>query len=316
MTTSARSFSCGIATIAVLGIGLSVLIAGPAQAAPSGPSWDDVKAAKSDAADAQQTVDELSDRLSTLQDAADQAGVAEQQAGQAYALAASQQQEAKDDLADLSAQSKRAKARADDSAGQVAGLVVELSRTGGGDLSTTMLMDSSDSKDLLYRVGTMSHLSERSATVLAEARADQKTVESLAAQQSAAEKALSKATKATKTTFATANAAAAGAQERVQKQQEQQGEVLRQLAYLKGTSVATETAYWSAQQAKAAAAAIAKQTRNSGGGGTGTTGGTGSGSNSGTTGGTSTPAQPSTPSNPGTPSKPSTPTRPSNPAPA
>lgn len=120
MTTSARSFSCGIATIAVLGIGLSVVIAGPAQAAPSGPSWDDVKAAKSNAADAQQTVDELSDRLGTLQDAADQAGVAEQQAGQAYALAASQQQEAEDTLADLSAQSKRAKDRADDSAGQVA----------------------------------------------------------------------------------------------------------------------------------------------------------------------------------------------------
>ncbi|PZF35784.1 hypothetical protein DEJ07_17525, partial [Curtobacterium sp. MCLR17_053] len=323
----------------MLGIGLSVVIAGPAQAAPSGPSWDDVKAAKSDAADAQQTVDELSDRLGTLQDAADQAGVAEQQAGQAYALAASQQQEAKDTLADLSAQSKRAKTRADDSAGQVAGLVVELSRTGGGDLSTTMLMDSSDSKDLLYRVGTMSHLSERSATVLAEARADQKTVESLAAQQSAAEKALSKATEATKTTFATANDVAAGAQARVQKEQDQQAEVLRQLAYLKGTSVATETAYWSAQQAKAAAAAIAKQTRDTGtGNGSGTgnaTGGGTSGSNTGNTGNTggtgstgggtstpavpSTPSQPTTPSNPGTPakpSKPSTPSTPSKPAPA
>ncbi|TDW67769.1 cell wall-associated NlpC family hydrolase [Curtobacterium sp. PhB25] len=344
MTLSARSFSCGIATVAVLGIGLSVVIAGPAQAAPSAPSWDDVKAAKSDAADAQQTVDKLSDRLTSLQAAADRAGIVEQQAGQAYALAASQQQEAKDTLADLSAQSKRAKGKADDSAGQVAALVVELSRTGGGDLSTTMLTDASDSGDLLYRVGTMSHLSERSATILAQARSDQKTVDSLADQQSVATTALSKATEATKTAFATANDVSADAQARVQKQQDQQDQVLRQLAYLKGTSVVTESAYWSAQQAKAAETALAAQTSsggassNSGGTGTGTstspsTGGgstnaspdTGSGSGSGS--GTTTPSRPSTPSKPSTPAapapapapaKPSTPTpsKPSTPAPS
>ncbi|QQD76343.1 C40 family peptidase [Curtobacterium sp. YC1] len=341
MTTSTRSLSCGIATIAVLGFGLSVVIAGPAQAAPSTPSWDDVKAAKSDAADAQQTVDELSDRLAALQDAADQAGIAEQQAGQAYALAASQQQEAKDTLADLTAQSERAEGRADDSAGQVAGLVVELSRTGGGDLSTSMLVDSSDSGDLLYRVGTMSHLSERSARILAEARADQKTVESLAAQQSAAERALDDATEATKTAFATANDVSADAQARVQEEQEQQDEVLRQLAYLKGTSVATETAYWNAQQAKAAEAALARQSGPSttGGGSAGSGGGAGSSDGAGTggagtgggTGGTGNggsssgggdrggsddaPATPSRPDTPAAPSQPSAP-RPSAPQPS
>lgn len=348
MTLSARSFSCGIATVAVLGIGLSVVIAGPAQAAPSAPSWDDVKAAKSDAADAQQTVDELSDRLTSLQAAADRAGIVEQQAGQAYALAASQQQEAKDTLADLSAQSKRAKGKADDSAGQVAALVVELSRTGGGDLSTTMLTDASDSGDLLYRVGTMSHLSERSATILAQARSDQKTVDSLADQQSVATTALSKATEATKTAFATANDVSADAQARVQKQQDQQDEVLRQLAYLKGTSVATESAYWSAQQAKAAETALAAQTSSgtgtasgSGASGTSTDNGTSGGTSNGNTSttnpstgggsgsGTTTPSRPSTPSKPSTPAapapapapapaKPSTPTpsKPSTPAPS
>ncbi|MBF4606476.1 NlpC/P60 family protein [Curtobacterium sp. VKM Ac-1393] len=350
MILSARSFSCGIVTVAVLGIGLSVVVAGPAQAAPSAPSWDDVKAAKSDAADAQQTVDELSDRLTSLQATADRAGVVEQQAGQAYALAASQQQEAKDTLADLAAQSKRAKGKADDSAGQVAALVVELSRTGGGDLSTTMLTDASDSGDLLYRVGTMSHLSERSATILAQARSDQKTVDSLADQQAVATTALSKATEATKTAFATANDVSADAQARVQKQQDQQDEVLRQLAYLKGTSVATESAYWSAQQAKAAETALAAQTSSTSGGGnsnsnnsssdsgntgggsasggTGTStspstgGGTSTSPNTGSGSGTTTPSKPSTPAAPApapapAPAKPSTPTpsKPSTPAP-
>jgi cell wall-associated NlpC family hydrolase len=298
---SARTLSCGIALVAVLGIGLSVVIAGPAQAAPSAPSWDDVRAAKADAADAQSTVDELSSRLQTLQDAADQAQVAELQAGQTYALASSQQQDAQSTLDDLDAQSKRAKRTADRSAQQVAGLVVELSRTGGGDLSTTMLIDSKDSKDLLYRVGTMSHLSERSATVLAQARADQNTVDSIAAQQSAATKALAKATDATKAALDDANDTAASAQARVQKEQDQQDQVLQQLAFLKGTSVATETAYWDAQQAKRAEAALPTQTV--GGGSTAPTGSA-----------TTTPSTPSTPAKPSTPSTPSNPTKPSTPA--
>ncbi|OII18016.1 hypothetical protein BIV03_18115 [Curtobacterium sp. MCBA15_016] len=323
MKHSARTLSCGIAVVAVLGIGLSVVVAGPAQAAPSAPSWDDVRAAKADTAEAQSTVDELSTRLQTLQDAADSAQVAELQAGQTYALAASQQQDAQATLDDLTAQSKRAERTADASAQQVAGLVVELSRTGGGDLSAAMLIDSRDSKDLLYRVGTMSHLSERSATVLAQAQADQNTVDAIAAQQSAATKALAKATDTTKAALAEANDTAASAQARVQREQDQQDEVLQQLAYLKGTSVATEAAYWTAQQAKRAEAQLASNT--GGSGATAATGtGTGSGSGGGaasstpsTGGGTST--QPSTgggtkPSTPATPSKPSTPTTPSKPS--
>ena len=332
---SARTLSCGIAVVAVLGIGLSVVIAGPAQAAPSAPSWDDVRAAKADTAEAQSTVDELSTRLQALQDAADSAQVAELQAGQTYALASSQQQDAQATLDDLTAQSKRAERTADASAQQVAGLVVELSRTGGGDLSAAMLIDSRDSKDLLYRVGTMSHLSERSATVLAQAQADQNTVDAIAAQQSAATKALAKATDTTKAALAEANDTAASAQARVQREQDQQDEVLQQLAYLKGTSVATEAAYWTAQQAKRAEAQLASTTGGSGataaagtGSGSGgdaasstpsTGGGTSTqpGTDGGTTGGTkpSTPTTPSKPSTPTTPpSTPTTPTTPSKPS--
>ncbi|GAA3341348.1 cell wall hydrolase P75 [Curtobacterium pusillum] len=324
MKQSARTLSCGIAVMAVLGIGLSVVIAGPAQAAPSAPSWDDVRAAKADTAQAQSTVDELSSRLQTLQDAADRAQVTELQAGQTYALASSQQQDAQATLDDLSAQAKRAKSKADDSAQQVAGLVVELSRTGGGDLSTTMLIDAQDSKDLLYRVGTMSHLSERSATVLAEAQADQNTVDAIAAQQSSATKALAKATEATKRALDDANATAASAQARVQKEQDQQDEVLQQLAYLKGTSVATETAYWNAQQAKQAEAELASKTSTTGSddGTSGTTSPTKSSSGGGASTtpskpSASTPAKSSTPSTAAKPSTPSTPAKaltPSTPA--
>ncbi|WP_267419465.1 MULTISPECIES: C40 family peptidase [unclassified Curtobacterium] len=268
MKKPARSLACGIATVTLIGIGLSVSIAGPAEAAPTAPSWADVQAAKADQADTQQTVDELASRLSSLQDAADAAGVVVQQAGQTYSLAASQQQEAQSTLEDLTAQSKRAKAKADDSAAQVAALVVELSRSGGGDLSTSLLLDDGDAKDLLYQVGTMSHLSERSATVLARAEADQKTVDALAAQKSQATTALAKATDATKSALDAANDAAASANGRLEKSQAQQGEVLEQLAFLKGTTAAAESAYYTQQRAEQAEAQLAAQTTSTAGGST------------------------------------------------
>ncbi|MBM7803519.1 cell wall-associated NlpC family hydrolase [Curtobacterium luteum] len=329
MKQPARTLTC-TAVVAVVGIGLSIALAGPAQAAPSAPSWADVRAAKSNAAAAQRTVDELGTRLDALQTSADRASIVEQQAAQTYALAASQQQQAQADLDDLADQSKRAKATAEASAGQVAGLVVELARTGGGDLSTSMLVDARDSKDLLYRVGTMSHLSERSANVLAKAQADQNTVDSLAAQQRQATTALASATATTKSALADANDAASAAQGRLQREQDQQSQVLEQLAYLKGTSVATETAYWNAQQAKQAEAALASHTggttssgQNASGGsadggsasggdtsGGSTSGGSGSGGTTTTNPGTSTNPSPSkpSPSNP-TPSQP-TPSKP------
>jgi cell wall-associated NlpC family hydrolase len=319
MKKPARSLACGIATVSLLGIGLSVTIAGPAEAAPKAPSWADVQAAKADQAETQQTVDELASRLSSLQDSADQAGIVVQQAGQTYALAASEQQEAQSTLDDLSAQAKRAKTKADDSASQVAALVVELSRTGGGDLSTSMLVDASDAKDLLYQVGTMSHLSERSATVLAQAKADQRTVDSLAAQKSQATKALAKATDATKSALDAANDTAASANAKLDEAQSQQNEVLEQLAFLKGTTVATESAYYTEQRAKQAEAQLASQTT------TTTTPSksatkpnSNTGSNTGsTTPGTSNPVTPSRPSNPA-PSQPNNPapSKPSNPAPS
>lgn len=319
MKKPARSLACGIATVSLLGIGLSVTIAGPAEAAPKAPSWADVQAAKADQAETQQTVDELASRLSSLQDSADQAGIVVQQAGQTYALAASEQQEAQSTLDDLSAQAKRAKTKADDSASQVAALVVELSRTGGGDLSTSMLVDSSDAKDLLYQVGTMSHLSERSATVLAQAKADQRTVDSLAAQKSQATKALAKATDATKSALDAANDTAASANAKLDEAQSQQNEVLEQLAFLKGTTVATESAYYTEQRAKQAEAQLASQTTTTT---TPSKSATKPNSNTGsdpvaTNPGTSNPVTPSRPSNPA-PSQPNNPapSKPSNPAPS
>ncbi|PZF62075.1 hypothetical protein DEI92_00720 [Curtobacterium sp. MCBD17_034] len=254
----ARVLIGGAATLAVLG--LTFTVAAPASASPSAPSWADVQAAKQSQAATQHQVDTLTSSLDALQTQAERASVAEQQAGEAYQRAASRQQAAQTRVDTLTRQSKQAEAKAKVSAQQVAGLVVELSRTGGGDLSTAMLVDGADAKDLLYQVGTMSHLSARSAGILADAEADQRQVDALQHQASSAETALGKATTAAKTSLSDANDQAASAAGRLKSVQDQQSTLFDQLAYLKGTTASTEAAYFADQQAKQAERAIATST--------------------------------------------------------
>ena len=64
----ARSLIGGAATVAALGIGLSLAVAVPANAAPSAPSWSDVEAAKASQAATQAQVDALTKDLGALQD--------------------------------------------------------------------------------------------------------------------------------------------------------------------------------------------------------------------------------------------------------
>ncbi|WIE54726.1 C40 family peptidase [Curtobacterium sp. MCBD17_003] len=260
----ARVLIGGAATLAVLG--LTFTVAAPASASPSAPSWADVQAAKQSQAATQHQVDTLTSSLDALQTQAERASVAEQQAGEAYQRAASRQQAAQTRVDTLTRQSKQAEAKAKVSAQQVAGLVVELSRTGGGDLSTAMLVDGADAKDLLYQVGTMSHLSARSAGILADAEADQRQVDALQHQASAAETALGKATTAAKTSLSDANDQAASAAGRLKSVQDQQSTLFDQLAYLKGTTATTEAAYFADQQAKQAERAIATSTTSGGAG--------------------------------------------------
>ncbi|PZE77714.1 NlpC/P60 family protein [Curtobacterium sp. MCBD17_019] len=269
----ARVLIGGAATLAVLG--LTFTVAAPASASPSAPSWADVQAAKQSQAATQHQVDTLTSSLDALQTQAERASVAEQQAGEAYQRAASRQQAAQTRVDTLTRQSKQAEAKAKVSAQQVAGLVVELSRTGGGDLSTAMLVDGADAKDLLYQVGTMSHLSARSAGILADAEADQRQVDALQHQASAAETVLGKATTAAKTSLSDANDQAASAAGRLKSVQDQQSTLFDQLAYLKGTTASTEAAYFADQQAKQAEQVIATSTT-SGSAGTTKAAGTGS----------------------------------------
>jgi peptidoglycan DL-endopeptidase CwlO len=310
-----RSLIGGAATIAVVGLGLSVLVGTPATAADKAPTWADVQAAKSSQAATQAQVDALTTDLTTLQDQATKTAVASQRAGQAYSLAASKQQQAQQSVDDLDAQAKRAKAKAKDSAAQVAALTVQLSRTGGGDITASMITNAKDASDLLYRVGTMAHLSERSSTILAAAQADQRQVDSLEDQAKTATKALADATDKTKSTYATANDAAAAASTKLTDEQNQEQTLFSQLAYLKNTTATQEAAYFQDQQAKAAQAAIAKAaaSKSSGSGTTTTTGGSSGGtaaggsgsgttaSGSGSSGGTTT-----TPTTGGTTTTPTT----------
>jgi len=150
--------------------------------------------------------------------------------------------------------------------------------------------------------------------VLAQAKADQKTVDALAAQKRQATKALATATDATKTALDAANDTAAKAQGQLTAAQSQQQEVLEQLAFLKGSTVAAESAYFTQQRAAQAEAQLAAQTTATGGSGSADSPSAGGGSSTApSAGGGSTPSQPAT--SPGSGAGASTPTAPKPAAP-
>lgn len=263
----ARTLIGGVATVAVVGLTLSLATCTTATAAPgasaSAPSWSDVQAAKASQAATQTQIDAMTASLQSLQDTANDASIASQQAGESYSKAVAKQQDAQNRVDTLDRQSTAAAAKATASAQQVAGLVVELSRTGGGDLSTTMLTDGADAKDLLYKVGAMSHLSERSAGILAQAETDQRQVSALQDQATAAKDALKSATASSKSSLDDANAAAAASAKQLAGVQSEQSTLYDQLAFLKGTTAATEAAYFESQQAAKVAATITGPTTTS-----------------------------------------------------
>ncbi|WIE81222.1 NlpC/P60 family protein [Curtobacterium sp. MCSS17_016] len=231
-------------------------IAGPASAAPSAPTWDAVKVAKS-AGDVAGTTAELTARLNTLQDAADRAAVGEQQAGQHYAVAVGKQRDAQDRARTLARRATTAATEADTSEKEAAALTVEMTRTGGSTSVTSALITRPGSADdTLYRVSAATRLTEHAADRLATAQADRRTAAALQRQATTAERALNAARRTAETTLADATAKATTTQTAVAEQQRKQQTVLEQLAYLHDSTVDEERQTWQTQRVTAAEAAL------------------------------------------------------------
>jgi cell wall-associated NlpC family hydrolase len=211
---------------------------------PDYPSWDDVEQARHDEAAAQATVEQIEGILIRLEaDAAELNRVA-LELGEEYALATTALDAATAKLDRLKSQADAAQERADESEQQVAVIVAQLARNGGGDVTLGLLLGSADDADsLLARLGTADRLTASSAALLERAIYDKKTAQALAKDARAAERERQKLADDAQEKFDAAQAAADEAQAQADAQRADIERMYAQLSVLKGTTEAVEREY-------------------------------------------------------------------------
>jgi cell wall-associated NlpC family hydrolase len=211
---------------------------------PDYPSWDDVEQARHNEAAAQATVEQIEGILIRLEaDAAELNRVA-LELGEEYVLAASALDVATAKLERLKGQADAAQQRAEDSEQQVAVIVAQLARNGGGDVTLGLLLGSADDTDsLLSRLGMADRLSASSAALLERATYDKKTAQALAKDARAAERERQRLADEAQEKLDLAQAAADDAQAKAEAQRADVSRMYAQLATLKGTTAAVEREY-------------------------------------------------------------------------
>ncbi|WP_349863676.1 hypothetical protein [Leifsonia sp. WHRI 6310E] len=242
-------------------IGALVLAGGaaPAVADTSYPSWDDVQAAKANAAAAQAEVDSINALLANLQTAANAAGdLAVKRAGE-YGAAEAALQAATRKADDLSSQATAATDQAETLRKQSGTLASQLVRAGGSNVTLRLFLGSSSTnqKSLLYELGAVSKLTERSTALLAAADQQKNVAAALSTQAAAAETVRTQLDADAKKAYQVAKDAEAAAEAQLADQKSHANTLYAQLATLKNTETSVEQNYAAGEAAKAAAEAAA-----------------------------------------------------------
>jgi peptidoglycan DL-endopeptidase CwlO len=248
------------AILAVAALVTVSLVAGstPAFAADDYPTWADVEAAKHDEKAKKAEIAKIEDFISGLE--AKNSGLAKD------ALVVNEEyNEAKGALDDATEASDILNKKADAAAKaaatsreQVGRLAAQLSRTGGSDVTLTLLVDSGNAADYLYALGQLDGVTAHTAAIYAQAITARNESESLQKQAKAAAKVRATRAAAAKSDLAEAQAAAATAKTNLTAQQAKAKQLYDQLASLKGTTSKTEKAYEAGVAWEKAQAAVKK----------------------------------------------------------
>ncbi|MBB2965947.1 chemotaxis protein histidine kinase CheA [Leifsonia aquatica] len=254
-----RMWTASAAATALIGALVLAGGAAPAAADTSYPSWDDVQAAKANATAAQAEVDRINALLAGLQTAANAAGdLAIKRAGE-YGAAETALKAATQKADDLSAQATAATAQADTLRTQSGTLASQLVRAGGSNVTLRLFLGSSTThqKSLLYELGAVSKLTQRSTALLAAADQQKNVAAALSTQAAAAETVRTKLDADAKKAYQTAKDAEAAAEAELADQKSHANTLYSQLATLKNTEASVEQSYAAGEAAKAAAEAAA-----------------------------------------------------------
>ena len=240
--------------IVALIVALSILpLAGVVSSAPSAiaatvtdyPSWQDVAAAQRDENAAKQAVARIRSLLAALAKEVEKTQADAMAKGAIYEETQAAFDKQAFITAQLQEQADDAQAKAETSKKKAAAMLAELSRTGGGDLTASLLSSSQsgDADDLLYRLGAMDQYTERSEDVYTQALQEQNNAQALTEQADVAKKKLEELRAAAKAAFEVAQAAAQVALDKQAEQQANQAVLEAQLAVLVEKRQATQADY-------------------------------------------------------------------------
>ncbi|TFC10429.1 M23 family metallopeptidase [Cryobacterium algoritolerans] len=258
-----------IAGLATLALAAFAGVSSPAEATEY-PSWGDVQNARSSEAAKQAQIGQLTSLISALN-----AEVATAQALQAkrsseFETAQIALDEANYRADKLQGQATTATQQANASQQQAGRIASSLARSGGADLSLTLLLNSGNADALLSQLGSMSKLTEHSDRVYRKAANERNSAQSLTDQARLARSILADLSQKAQTALAEATTANAALQAKLGEQQDNATTLAAQLAVLQENRQATEADFQKgedARRAAAAAAAAAAANVGTGGGG-------------------------------------------------
>lgn len=245
-------------TAIVVAVSLVALtgIASPATAAEY-PSWSDVQKARSNETTKQAQISQLTALISSLTTEVDAARALQAQRGSEYEAAQVAFDKANYRADTLQSQADDANQRAGASHQQAGRLASSLARSGGTDLNMTLLLNSGQADELLYRLGAMSKLTERSDAIYKKAASEKNTAQALTDQANVAQSILAGLAEKAEKALGEATAANAALQTKLAEQQDNAVTLAAQLTVLKEDREATEADFQKGEDARRAAEAAA-----------------------------------------------------------
>ena len=224
-----------------------------AHADPAYPSWEEVQAAQGDAAAKAEQIASIQGYLDDLESRAIALSVDSLEKAENYNQALDALDAATVRVAALEAQADAASESAKQSASEAGQVVAQLARAGGGNITMQLLVNSDGADDLLSQLGTMSKLTERSATIIERAKTDENAARALSSQAERAKKSRETLTTDAAAVLAEAQAASAEAEAKIAAQAAATEKLGAQLVLLTGNADAVNQRYldgvaWDAAQ--------------------------------------------------------------------
>jgi murein DD-endopeptidase MepM/ murein hydrolase activator NlpD len=235
-----RLLATGLAIVGLIG---TLVLDAPAAQAATYPSWDDVVAARGKESAKQSQIVEIRGIISGLSDEVDAARAEAERLGAVFeaaqrkALRAAEKEQALRDDAEEHAEVAEA------SAAQAGRFAAQMARSGGADVTTSVLTGGEDARDLLYDLGALSKLSEQAERVETAATNDASVARSLTDQADRAAVALEELAQAAQDRMGEAQAASDRAQAAYDEQEANKSRLEAQLTSLTSGRATTEAQY-------------------------------------------------------------------------